>query len=136
MANFDNILYRGWEKSMFTEEQRSILISNGRTRILKHDAKPCVYLFGETKSFLISEILPSYPTEVYALFYDENYVPKLGMIRLDVISDYHKNKEFLFNDNAYEGDYPIQVYFRVAQELGTIIPDDSQFKELFKKHNY
>lgn len=124
-------------QSLFTEDQKKILLRNGEEEnhfknhipVARLDIKKIGY------SFLITELYEDRPDLAFALCdYGTNI--RCEVISLRQLSDLAKAKNGEIKPiEDFEGKYNLAVYAKVAAEIGTMIPEDDLFKNKFIKYD-
>lgn len=131
--NRNNVIVNTGE-DLFTEDQISVLKSNGIMHQRDHDAVPCVLLTNKNQKFLISEICYGDEETAYGLSLNNNTLD-IGFIKIETLLNYHKNT-YLFNDERFVANYKLSVYKAVADEIGRFVHDEILFRKYFEKFSF
>lgn len=127
------VLTGGRKVELFTKAQIEKLTKNGLLHPNDHNAIPCVYLLGENRTYILSEICSDKIDTAYGICAKDGKLT-LDFIDLDELYAYHENKDYLFNDVTFRATYTISIFMSVAKEFGTVVSDDETFDYVFAKH--
>ncbi len=122
---------------LFDDEQKKALVFHGigLLHALNHNPVAYIRLRALGFSFLLTEKSDDIPGHYFGLC---NYDTKLefGFVNFkNVRGGYSAIEEDLRFDNEFKANYPLAVYAKVANQLGTIVVDDTDkgYGDVFSK---